>query len=539
VTHRQFFLEAAHANAEATIPHVAHGATSALEILDRALERIMDHRHSSRALKDLIRSACVERANLRIIAMIDPKNLRARSSGGEAASQQLDPRLLQADASLVLFFSRRPPPDYFFILGASVYFRNTHAESASLLSTALHCAPQRRWVYETPLPPSLICVVVTDILLRQPAAIPVARHLLMMSRASKPALQGLWERLDGTNGTFLYRTVGLYVYALFSRSATHTCCAKTLINIIFRPDHKPCRRMEAAYCSNGRHLFVFGGVRPCVSEAAYARTFSHAISTWSCSENPDIEPLGDLWMLDLATSEWTLLSDHSTPGYAGPSPRSFSALAFEPSSNTLLLYSGLKFSVPSNKLSSNCFTDLWRFDCSSLVWNRLPGKHPSCVKAGPSVIHDGGLFVVDSHCQSTSESTEIIRYDIASGCWRQQWCGGRGPVLESPVTGWAQDGRMYVFGIDRGSMSETAALWRVNLNEPAAGWQKINAAGGSGLRFKGPASAFWSEGAASFNPVNRKAYVFGGWNEHFSWFTFAADSGRGYALTGRSLLPRP
>ena len=100
--------------------------------------------------------------------------------------------------------------------------------------------------------------------------------------------------------------------------------------------------MEAAYCSNGRHLFVFGSVRPCVSEAAYARTFSHVISTWSCSEHPDIEPLGDLWMLDLATSEWTLLSDHSTPGYAGPSPRSFSALAFEPSSKTLLLYSGLK-----------------------------------------------------------------------------------------------------------------------------------------------------------------------------------------------------
>jgi hypothetical protein len=40
---------------------------------------------------------------------------------------------------------------------------------------------------------------------------------------------------------------------------------------------------------------------------------------------------------------------------------------------------------------------------------------------------------------------------------------------------------MYVFGIDRGSMSETAALWHVSLNEPAAGWQKINAAGGSGL----------------------------------------------------------
>jgi hypothetical protein len=67
MTHRQFFLETAHANAETTNPHVvSHGAASALEILDRALERIMDHRLSSRALKDLIRSACVERANLRL-----------------------------------------------------------------------------------------------------------------------------------------------------------------------------------------------------------------------------------------------------------------------------------------------------------------------------------------------------------------------------------------------------------------------------------------------------------------------------------------
>ena len=110
----------------------------------------MDHRLSSRALKDLIRSACVQRANLRIVAMVDSKNQKARSDGCFAASEQADPRLLQMDASLILFFSRRPPPDYFFILGASVFFRNIQAESASLISTALHCAPQRRWVYAPP-----------------------------------------------------------------------------------------------------------------------------------------------------------------------------------------------------------------------------------------------------------------------------------------------------------------------------------------------------------------------------------------------------
>jgi hypothetical protein len=37
--------------------------------------------------------------------------------------------------------------------------------------------------------------------------------------------------------------------------------------------------------------------------------------------------------------------------------------------------------------------------------------------------------------------------------------------------------------------------------------------------------------------VNRKAYVFGGWNERFSWFTFAADSG-GYRQVLTPLLPR-
>ena len=61
------------------------------------------------------------------------------------------------------------------------------------------------------------------------------------------------------------------------------------------------------------------------------------------------------------------------------------------------------------------------------------------------------MFVVVSHCQSKSESLEIVRYDIASARWRSHWRGGRGAVLESPGTGWVQDdGCMHVLGIDRG-----------------------------------------------------------------------------------------
>jgi hypothetical protein len=68
---------------------------------------------------------------------------------------------------------------------------------------------------------------------------------------------------------------------------------------------------------------------------------------------------------------------------------------------------------------------------------------------------------------------EIMRYDVTSGRWNKKWCGGGGPVLESPVTGWVQDGRMYVFGVDRGSSSKTTSLWHVSLDEHAAGWQQI------------------------------------------------------------------
>ena len=111
-------------------------------------------------------------------------------------------------------------------------------------------------------------------------------------------------------------------------------------------------------------------------------------------------------------------------------------------------------------------------------------------------------------------------------------------MLESPVTGWVQDGRMYVFGVDRGSSSKTTSLWHVSLDAHAAGWQQIIVVGdGAAPRIKGQVSTSWSEGAASYNPVSRKAYVFGGWNVHFNELTIAADSGQLQQLEGRYWRP--
>ena len=97
---------------------------------------------------------------------------------------------------------------------------------------------------------------------------------------------------------------------------------------------------------------------------------------------------------------------------------------------------------------------------------------------------------------------------------------------------------MYVFGIDSGSSSKTTSLWHVSLDVHAAGWQQIIVVGtGAAPRIKGQVSTSWSEGAASYNPVSRKAYVFGGWNVHFNELTIAADSGQLQQLEGRYWRP--
>ncbi len=111
-------------------------------------------------------------------------------------------------------------------------------------------------------------------------------------------------------------------------------------------------------------------------------------------------------------------------------------------------------------------------------------------------------------------------------------------MLELPVTGWVQDGRMYVFGVDRGSSSKTTSLWHVSLDAHATGWQQIIVVGnGAAPRIKGQVSTSWSEGAASYNPVSRKAYVFGSWNVHFNELTIAADSRQLQSLEGRYWCP--
>jgi hypothetical protein len=156
------------------------GAAAAIEVLDRALQRLMDHRHVSRSLQHVIRSACVQRANFRILAMLDPKPADIRSDGSWHPSSALHPRVLQYDAALIHYFSRRTCPDYFFVLGVSCYFRNIHAEATALLAQALHAAPQRRWVFAS--------------------GMSLAQRMLTLARGQEHALQGRWQLLEWANG---------------------------------------------------------------------------------------------------------------------------------------------------------------------------------------------------------------------------------------------------------------------------------------------------------------------------------------------------
>jgi hypothetical protein len=156
------------------------GAAAAIDILDRVLQRAMDHRLASRPLQHLIRSACVQRANFRILAMLDPKPADIRSDGSWHPSSALHPRVLQYDAALIHCFSRRTCPDHFFVLGMNCFFRNMHAEATALLAHALNAAPHRRWVFAS--------------------GMSLAQRMLTKARGQERALQGRWQLLEWANG---------------------------------------------------------------------------------------------------------------------------------------------------------------------------------------------------------------------------------------------------------------------------------------------------------------------------------------------------
>lgn len=222
----------------------------------------------------------------------------------------------------------------------------------------------------------------------------------------------------------------------------------------------------------------------------------------------------------------------------------------------------------------------------------MPGAHlTSRRNLGPATVHNGKIFVIDPHptqSDTPEESLELLSFDLeqlqlqlqlgdrgvgdSSGSgvravWKRRVCGGGGPKLISPVAGWAQDGRLFVFSEALRKGNVEIALWSVGLDQTAAGsggamatltgpaaaateaaaaakmttpgWEKLLLAGPAVAttpdreRLTGQLTTSWGEGSACFDPVSRKAYAFGGWSEDLYAHTVNPETGKLTQLLGR------
>jgi hypothetical protein len=427
---------------------VRQAAVTARSILDPVLRECIEP-HYCKAVRRLLREAYVFRGNLEVInSMNNPECSPAEC------------QLVQMDAALAAFHSKRQIPDAFYLRGASQYLRGNMAEAVQEMSASL-LWPECKWVWQPG---------------RQ-----FAEELLVKARMGSVPLCGAWEELA------------------------------------WEPGRAPCQRVGAASCTVGHLLYLFGGLRPRASDAAALRVLTRVLREAEGEAAPSQRPLGDLWTYDARSRAWEEV------GGAGPPARAFGLLAHDAAGGALYLYGGRQTWEAYG--AGEPMADLWCFELAARRWRQLPGPHPGGIHLGPAAVHGGGLLVVDPHApagggKAPGRALALSRYDLATGRWRRRWCGGGGPALAAPVAGWAQDSRLFTFSEERREAGAPmrCVVWSVGLEEGGAWAPHVLSgpalAGGSeGRRFAGAAPVPWTEGAASFDPVTRKAYLFGGWTE--------------------------
>ena len=339
-------------------------------------------------------------------------------------------------------------------------------------------------------------------------------------------------------------------------------------------DNEPGARLGASSIIVGQTMFLFGGLRPSETNSVRTRFMLHKLQEAAGGVAPNLHhPKGDLWALDLQSREWQLLTTSTTEGYEGPSPRGrlsllpflhayfplpslahcpshltvsgFGLLAYDADSHSIYLFSGREVwwsfeHSMANTTNKAPLTDMWRFDLNSRTWHQIPGSHPKIEQPGPAAIYEGSFFVVDPHASPENEPPhplEVLRFDLRAQFWQRMWGGLKAradaPKLVAPLTGWEQDGKLYVYSSAVRSGNTDVSLWSFQLL--GGSWKAIDIVSLNNPgheRIEGQPCAGWAEGGCSYDPISRKAYLFGGWTEDNFFFTVSND-GKAKRLAGR------
>jgi len=471
------------------IPNISNvqEAYKSLEILQTAL-RPKKPPSPSKQLRRLIREAVLRQGNMRFMTYFSERSKRSIASG--------EILILQIEAAEVVHYSKsrnwKRNPDALWLRGSAHFLRNMMSEAANDLSAALACKPEK-WIMP----------------FRE-----LAETVLTMSRRGLPPCLGRWEEIFGPNR----------------------------VDLVLEPGAQPPgRRVGPASCTANGQLFLFGGLRPKTTDATMQRCLLFSLSHMdeemdTAAGGVDQRPLADFYAYNLSTKQWRHLSE-------GPGPRGFGLLSHDPATNCLYLFSGRE--IWQTYSPSNYVNDIWKYDISKDAWSKLEGAcAPPArqVELAAHCVYQGNWFVLDTpseFSESAPDETplpvELWRFDLAQKKWHAVKCTSPVPRMGRPATAWEQDGKMFVWSEGKAMGNKTVTLWAVDLRPKTIGtWTPYTIMGGPGReRFKGAFSAAWREGASYFDPVARKAYLFGGWTQDLNFGSVEPETGGPIMLTGR------
>lgn len=129
------------------------------------------------------------------------------------------------------------------------------------------------------------------------------------------------------------------------------------------------------------------------------------------------EIAGDTWTYDYHTNTWEAME----PAEA-PSPRNYSAMVYDPTSNRSILFGGIEEIRSAHRIQEAALGDTWAYDSAANAWTELsPATFPS-ERGWHAMVYSSASdrFVLFSGCVARNRcNPETWFYDLSANTWTQ------------------------------------------------------------------------------------------------------------------------
>jgi hypothetical protein len=123
----------------------------------------------------------------------------------------------------------------------------------------------------------------------------------------------------------------------------------------------------------------------------------------------DDRELGDTWVFDWATAEWSEMTFENSP-----SARHSAGIVYDSTHEVIILYGGYNGTSPSS--------DLWVFDCVTEEWAETPPEDSPSVRMSHAMVYDVDsekVIVFSGYGPEGAEDDDTWAYDYPTNSWQE------------------------------------------------------------------------------------------------------------------------